>query len=87
MPTVKNDPHGNDPDAWAALESFPLFTIAADQVIPAIQLEQAPKIIGQIVSLAAQHKLVCFDPQAGKVYLPPRVEAKPADLAPGLSSC
>ena len=87
MPPVKNGPHGTDPDARAALESVPLLSIAADQIILAIRLEQAPKIIGQIVSLAAQHKLVCFDPQAGKVYLPPRLEAKTADLAPGLSSC
>ena len=77
MPPVRNDPHGNDPDAWAALESVPLFTISADHVILAIQLEQAPKFIFQIVSLAAQHELVCFDPQAGKVYLPPGLEAKP----------
>ena len=51
--------------------------ISADHVILAIQLEQAPKFIFQIVSLAAQHELVCFDPQAGKVYLPPGLEAKP----------
>lgn len=57
--------------------------IAADHVILALQLEQAPKIIGQIVSLAAQHELVCFDPQGGKVYLPPRLETKPANLALG----
>ena len=57
--------------------------IAADHAILAIQLEQAPKIIGQIVLLAAQHELVCFDAQAGKVCLPPRLETKPADLAPG----
>jgi hypothetical protein len=41
--------------------------VAGDHVIMAIQLEQAPKIIGQIMALAAQHELVCFDPQAGKV--------------------
>jgi hypothetical protein len=51
--------------------------VAGDHVIMAIQLEQAPKIIGQIVSLAAQLELVRFDPQAGKVYLPPRLENKP----------
>ena len=50
--------------------------ISADHVILAIQLEQAPKFIFQIVSLAAQHELVCFDPQAGKVYLPPRLKAQ-----------
>ena len=38
--------------------------------------EQAPQISGHIVSLAAQYPLVCFDPQAGKVYLPPRIDMK-----------
>ena len=52
--------------------------ISTDHVILAIQFEQAPKIIGQIVSLAVQYELVCCDPQAGKVYLPPRLEAKPS---------
>jgi hypothetical protein len=42
----------------------------------AIQIEQARKIIGQIVSLAAKYELICFDPQASKVYLPPRLEAQ-----------
>jgi hypothetical protein len=51
--------------------------VAGDHVIMAIQLEQAPKIIGQIVALAAQYEVVYFDLQAGKVYLPPRLEAKP----------
>jgi hypothetical protein len=36
--------------------------------------EQAPQISSHIVSLAAQYELVCFDPQAGKVYLPPRLD-------------
>jgi hypothetical protein len=57
--------------------------IAADHVIMAIQIEQAQKIIGQIVSLAAKYELICFDPQAGKVYLPPRLETKRAPVAAG----
>jgi len=57
--------------------------IAADHLIMAIQIEQAQKIIGQIVSLAAKYELVCFDPQAGKVYLPPRLETKRARVAAG----
>ena len=59
--------------------------VAGDHVIMAIQLERAPKIIGHIVALAAQLELVCFDPQAGKVYLPPRLEKKPASAT--ISAC
>ena len=55
----------------------------SDHVIMAIQPEKAPKIIGQIVTIAAQYELVCFDPQAGKVYLPPRFEAKQTGVAAG----
>jgi len=57
--------------------------IAADYVIMAIQIAQARKIIGQIASLAAKYELVCFDPQTGKVYLPPRLETKRAPVAAG----
>jgi hypothetical protein len=57
--------------------------IAADHVILPILPEQAPKIMGQIVSLAARYELVCFDPQAGKAYLPPRLEPKRAAGALG----
>jgi hypothetical protein len=57
--------------------------IAADHVIMAIQIEQARKIIGQIVSLAAKYELICFDPQAGQVYLPPRLETKRTPSAAG----
>jgi hypothetical protein len=62
--------------------------IAADHVIMAIQIAQAQKIIGQIVSLAAKYELICFDPQAGKVYLPPRFETKrtPGAAAPTCAS-
>ena len=61
--------------------------IAADYVILPIKIEQAQKIIGQIVSLAAKYELICFDPQAGKVYLPPRLETKLAPVAAGPNLC
>jgi hypothetical protein len=60
--------------------------VTGDHVIMAIQLEHAPKIIGHIVALAAQLVLVCFDPQAGKVYLPPRLEKKAAAASPATAS-
>ena len=59
---------------------------AADHVIMAIHLEHAPKIIAQIVLLAAKYELVCFDPQAGKVYLPRCLEAKRAPIAAACAS-
>jgi len=57
--------------------------VAGDHVIMAIPLEQAQKIIGQIVALAAQLELVCFDPQAGKVYPAAHLRKKPAASATG----
>ena len=61
--------------------------VAGDHVIMAIQLERAPKIIGQIVALAAQYELVCFDSQASKVYLLPLLEAKPRRPATAGPAC
>jgi len=42
-------------------------------VIMAIQLEKSAKILPHVLALAGQHELVCYDPQAGKVHLPPRL--------------
>jgi hypothetical protein len=47
--------------------------IAGGHVILAIQPEQSEKVVPQVMVLAEQHELVCFDPQAGKVYLPPHL--------------
>jgi hypothetical protein len=47
-----------------------------DHVIMAIQPEQSEKVIPQILALAAQEELVCFDPQSGEVHLPPNLTAR-----------
>jgi hypothetical protein len=61
--------------------------VAGDHVIMPIQLEQAQKIIGQIVALAAQLELVCFDPQAGKVLPAPALGEEARRFRHRLSSC
>lgn len=60
--------------------------VTGDHVIMAIQLEHAPRSLAILGPFAAQVELVCFDPQAGKVYLPPRLEKKPAVADTG-SAC
>ena len=45
-------------------------------VVMAIQPEQADKMLPQVVTLAGEHELVCFNPQAGRVYLPPSLSGK-----------
>jgi len=53
--------------------------MSGGHVIMAIQLENHEKIAAEIMALAGQHELVCFDPQAGRVYLPPRLKVGQAD--------
>jgi hypothetical protein len=60
--------------------------VASDHVIMAIQPEQSDKVAPQILALAAQDQLVCFDPQAGKVHLPPNLKAAKAN-ATAASAC
>ena len=50
-------------------------------VIMAIQPEKSEKVVPLVLALAEQHELVCFDPQAGKVYLPPHMRAQQAGPA------
>ena len=57
--------------------------LASDHVIMAIQPEQSGKVAPRILALAAQNQLVCFDPQAGKVHLPPSLQKAKASLAAG----
>lgn len=45
-------------------------------VIMAIRPEMSEKVVADVRVLAAHHELVCFDPQAGKVHLPPRLRAQ-----------
>jgi hypothetical protein len=52
--------------------------LTGDHVIMAIQPGQCQKLVPQVLALAAQHDLVCFDPQAGKVHLPPHLSATQA---------
>ena len=47
-------------------------------VIMAIQPERSERFLPVLLALAAQHDLVCFDPQAGKVHLPPYLRARRA---------
>src|SRR5215469_14575903 len=55
--------------------------VAGDHVIMAIQLEQSAELVPKVLTLAAQHELVCFDPQATKVHLPPHLSAMKAAAA------
>ena len=57
--------------------------IPGDHVIMAIQPEKSERAIPQVMVLAEQHELVCFDPQARKVYLPPHLRAMQAGAANG----
>ena len=50
-------------------------------VIMAIRPEQAERFVPELLALAEQHELVCFDPQAGKVHLPPHLRARQAGNA------
>jgi len=59
---------------------------SGSHVIMAIVPEQFEKVIPQIRSLAEENGLVCFNPQAGKVYLPPHLAAKERDTAPAETS-
>lgn len=50
-------------------------------VIIPILLEKSDTIVPQVVMLAEQYKLVCFDPQAGKVHLPLHLKEMQAEAA------
>ena len=56
--------------------------VSGSHVIMAIVPEQSEKVVPQVLTLAEENGLVCFDPQAGKVYLPPHLAAKERDAAP-----
>ena len=55
--------------------------ISGDHVVMAIQPEQFETVMPQVVTLAEQYELVCFDPQAGKVHLPPHLRTAKAATA------
>ena len=60
--------------------------VSGSHVIMAIVPEQYEKVVPQVLALAEQNGLVCFDPQAGKVYLPPHLVAKQSNAAPAETS-
>ena len=45
-------------------------------VIMSIQRNKSANVIPLVLALAEQHGLVCFDPQAGKVHLPSRLDSR-----------
>lgn len=47
-------------------------------VIMAIQPDKFEEVLPKVVAIAERHQLICFDPQAGKVYLPSQLKAKQA---------
>ena len=60
--------------------------VSGSHVIVAIMQEQSEKVVPQVLALAEENGLVCFDAQAGKVYLPPHLAAKERDTAPAETS-
>jgi hypothetical protein len=60
--------------------------VSGSHVIMAILPEQSEKVVPQVLALAEENGLVCFDPQAGQVHLPPYLAAKQSDAAPAETS-
>src|SRR6516164_1932816 len=56
--------------------------VSGSHVIMAIMPERFEKFVPQVLALAEENGLVCFDSQSGKVYLPPHLVAKQSDAAP-----
>jgi hypothetical protein len=56
--------------------------VSRSHVIMAIMQEQSENVVPQVLALAEENGLVCFDPQARQVYLPPHLAAKQGDAAP-----
>jgi hypothetical protein len=56
--------------------------MSGGHVIMAVIEEQSEKVVPQVLALAEENGLVCFDPQARQAYLPPHLAAKQGDAAP-----
>jgi hypothetical protein len=59
--------------------------VSGSHVIMAVMQEQSEKVVPQVLALAEENGLVCFDPQARQAYLPPHLSAKQGDAAPSQS--
>lgn len=66
---------------WACSIDMP-----GSHVIMAIQPDKFEEVLPKVVAITERHQLVCFDPQAGKVYLPSQLKAKQAAVVVG-SAC
>jgi len=60
--------------------------VSDSHVVMAIVPEKCEKVVPQVLALAEENGLVCFDSRAGKVYLPPHLVAKQSDAAPAETS-
>jgi len=56
--------------------------LSDSHVVMAILPEKCEKVVPQVLALAEENGLVCFDSQAGRVYLPPHLAAKQGGDAP-----
>jgi hypothetical protein len=56
--------------------------VSDGHVIMAVLPEKFDTVVPQVLTLAEENGLVCFDPQAGQVYLPPHLAAKQGGAAP-----
>ena len=78
--TLSEEELGNSP--WAGS-----MEVSDSHVIMGIVPEKSEKVVPQILALAEENGLVCFDPQAGQVYLPPHLAARQGgDLLPTTGS-
>jgi hypothetical protein len=50
--------------------------MSGGHVIMAIRAERVERLLPEVLALAEQHGLVCFDPQAGRAHLPPDLRAR-----------
>jgi hypothetical protein len=55
--------------------------MSGSHAIMAIRPENAERLIPELLALAERHELVCFDPQACKVHLPPHLRARQGGAA------
>ena len=65
-----------DASPWACA-----IDMSGSHVIMAILPEKTESVVPKVLALAEQHELVCFDPHAGKVYLPPHLRARQSGAA------
>jgi hypothetical protein len=56
--------------------------VSDSHVVMAILPAKSEKVVPQVLALAEENGLVCFDSQAGRVYLPPHLAAKQGGDAP-----